>query len=81
MLPSLLRAQDGSASRYFAYAAAAIMVTAAIGAHGLAWLANSGQMPVVAFLPLDRKATPVVGPRDVDTTATGSVRSRADLQR
>ena len=51
---TFLRDQRGSAVRWFAYAAAAITVVAAVGAHGLAWVAESGRLPVIAFVAAER---------------------------
>ncbi len=68
------RDQRGSAVRWFAYAAAAITVTAAVGAHGMAWLVRTEREPLSAFLPLNR---PSVASRSLgtpDMEATGSIR-------
>lgn len=69
-----LRDQNGSAVRWFAYAAAAITIVAAVGAHGMAWLAQSGREPLQAFLPLNRPAAHSFG--DPDMAATGSIPAR-----
>ena len=68
------RDQRGSAVRWFAYAAVAITVVAAIGAHGLAWVAESGRLPVIAFVPLSERTIKVQPPGGVDMEATGSIR-------
>ena len=70
--------RQGSAVRWFAYAAAAITVVAAVGAHGLAWVAQSGRLPVIAFVPLNER-TIKTPPAGVDLEATGSIRRSSVL--
>ena len=74
LLNDFLRDRHGSAVRWFAYAAAAITVVAAIGAHGLAWVAESGRLPIIAFVPLDGRPLKSQTAGDIDPTTTGSIR-------
>lgn len=69
--------ERGSASRWFAYAAVAIAVIATVGAHGLAWVANSGRVPVIAFVPLNDRSTQARQISGVDMTSTGSIKPDA----
>lgn len=69
---SFMRDRRGSAARWFAYAAAAITITAVAGAHGLAWIAHSGRLPIIAFVPMnDRVARQHL--EGVDMNVTGSI--------
>ena len=74
LLTDFLRDRQGSAVRGFAFAAAAITVVAAVGAHGLAWVAQSGRLPIIAFVPLDGRPLKSHTAGDVDPTTTGSIR-------
>ena len=69
----LMRDQSGSAVRWFAYAAAAITVVAAVGAHGLAWVAASGRLPTIAMVPLNERTIRPRPAGGVDLQATGSI--------
>lgn len=73
---TFLRDRRASATRWFAYAALAITVTAAAGAHGLAWVARSGRLPVIAFIPLNQQFARGQSGDAVDLNATGSIGTR-----
>ena len=74
MLPLFfIRDRRGSAVRWFVYAAAAITLSAAAGAHGLAWMVQSGRLPVIAFVPIDRQSASNRQARSVDMAPTGSI--------
>ncbi len=75
MQPFFARDRRGSATKWFAYAAAAIVVTAAVGAHGLAWIAQSGRVPTIAFLPLNQRTLQAQAGSAVDMDATGAIRT------
>ncbi|HEX4768383.1 MAG TPA: hypothetical protein VH414_19110 [Lichenihabitans sp.] len=77
MQPSFARDRRGSATKWFAYAAAAIVITAAVGAHGLAWIAQSGRVPTIAFLPLNQRTLQAQAGGAVDMDATGAIRTPA----
>lgn len=70
---SFMHDRSGSATRWFAYAAAAITLSAAAGAHGLAWIAHSGRLPVVAFIPVNERVARSQQAGSVDMNATGSI--------
>ena len=70
---SFLRDRRGSATRWFALAAAAITIMAAAGAHGLAWIAQSGKLPIVAFVPVNDKVARAQGAGGIDMEATGTI--------
>ncbi len=77
MQPFFARDRRGSATKWFAYAAAAIVITAAVGAHGLAWIAQSGRVPAIAFLPLNQRTLQAQSGSTVDMDATGAIRKPA----
>lgn len=63
----------GSAVQWFALAAAALCVACLAGAHGLAWLSQSGRVALVAYrAPADRTRHVDADP-GVDTMPTGSI--------
>jgi hypothetical protein len=70
---SFLRDRRGSAAKWFAYAAAAITITAAAGAHGLAWIAHSGKLPIVAFVPINDRTARAQSAGAIDMEATGTI--------
>ena len=70
---SFLRDRRGSATRWFAFAAAAITIAAAAGAHGLAWIAQSGKLPIVAFVPLNDRVARAQRAGAIDMDATGTI--------
>ena len=76
--------REGSAVRWFAYAAAALTVSCMACAQGLSWLAQSGRMPTIAFLPPRDRLARATAAAEIDPMPTGSVdahgRERLDLR-
>ena len=84
MLTRFLADRRGSAVRWFAYAAAGLTVSCVACAQGLSWLAQSGRMPAIAFLPAKDRGSQPAAANGIDPLPTGSVdrhgRERIDLR-
>ncbi len=73
--------QSWSAVRWFAYAGAALTITAAVGTFGMAWLVRAERQPQSAFLPLNGPKVAARSAGDTDMEATGSIGPVADRSR
>ena len=75
MMSSFRRNEQASATRWFALAAFVVCAASLAGANGLAWLAESGRVSVVAVRQAPAPVRAARGPADpdIDATPTGAI--------
>ena len=75
MISDFRRNSGGSATQWFALAAFVVCVASLAGAHGLAWLTESGRVSIVAVRQAPASVHTARGPVDpnVDETPTGAI--------